>query len=60
MDVWVVVSRSCADCDTISVASFDHEPTEGEKDTVTDSCGGMYCIGTFCFKTEINGEPVDD
>ena len=57
--VWVVVAVACSNCNSMGVRSFDHEPSSDERDSVASNIGGMYCINTHTFKTEVNGEMIE-
>ncbi len=59
MEIWGVIARSCSSCDSLAVNFFDHEPSEEEKMLVSESIGGMWCINSYIFKGELNGEPVE-
>lgn len=59
MKIWVVLALSCSDCNSVGIATFDHEPTEAEEQKVAERIGGMYCIGTYTIETEVNGEPIE-
>jgi len=54
MKIWVVTAISCRECNSVHVASFDHDPTESEISNVSDECGGMNCIETVVTETELD------
>lgn len=57
--MWVVASRSCSDCGgELSVAVFAHKPSEEERNGVEKALGGMWCIHTWTFEAELDGNPV--
>ena len=54
--VWVIVAVSCSDCGSeFSVKVQTSKPTDVDIKNVKDAIGGMYCIKTSIYKTEING-----
>ncbi len=57
-DIWVASSTSCKDCNVMATATFDHIPTEEDKENIEEKMGGMQCIITKNFKMEINGEAI--
>lgn len=40
MKIWIVIAKSCDECNSLAVAVYDHEPKEEEKDIVVQECGG--------------------
>ena len=52
--IWVVLVVSCADCDTIALGVYDHEPTAADIEAVNKSAGGMFCLSTKVMQSEIN------
>jgi hypothetical protein len=57
-EVYLVISISCFNCNMFSVALFDHDPTDAEKDVVKYDIGGMNCIRNIVVKMKTDGKPV--
>jgi hypothetical protein len=56
MKIWIIISQSCSDCDRMSVAVLDHEPTEEEKYEIELDL--ICCTETKIIETEINNDPI--
>ena len=52
-NLWIIISKSCSDCNTMGAKLFDKEPTKKEIDEVEKELGGMYCISSHVSKIEI-------
>ena len=60
MEYYVVVCKTCEDCNSISAKMIDHKPDEKElaKIQFTEFSGGI-CLSSYVFKLEMNGEMVE-
>ena len=52
--IWVVLATSCANCNTIALGVYEHEPNEADIATVNKAAGGMFCLSNQIVKSEIN------
>jgi len=57
--VWVIVAKSCNDCNSLGVKALTHKPTDEEINGVARDIGGMYCISSKVFEATIDGETVE-
>ena len=56
MKIWTVICESCYDCNTRGVKSFSHKPSDVDEKSVKKAVGGMFCISTRVYESEIDGE----
>lgn len=57
--VWVIIAKSCSDCNSLGVKVLAHKPTDEERDSVERDIGGMYCISSKVFEAIIDGETIE-
>jgi hypothetical protein len=55
---WVVVARSCNDCNEIALQLFTAAPTDDQKLALWELIGGMWCVRLQTFALAADGEPV--
>ena len=59
MEIWIVAAIACLDCNTVTVATYDHRPTQKEIDAVVEECGDMFCIRSYAVETVVNDKPIE-
>jgi hypothetical protein len=57
-NVWMLMGRSCQDCNVTAVQILTREPTESDKSELKESMGGMFCIKVHSAMVEVDGNPI--
>jgi hypothetical protein len=57
--VWVVISKSCPNCNEIICTAFDHKPNKDEIKFNRNKLDGLWCGDDYIFECEINGKTVE-
>ncbi len=54
MEIWIAVVMSCQGCNAMAINTFLYKPSQSELEELAGSIGGMYCLKTKVYETQVS------